>query len=136
MNDIDWTHWEAAIWEHGLVIERPRGSRHPRYPDTVYPLDYGYVPQTIGGDYAEVDVFVGTALTGLHAVLVTHDALKGDDEIKLLWNMSNGEVATALAFVNEGAQSGYVVRRAEVVHDTTDADGNPGIHAGEPHLLC
>jgi inorganic pyrophosphatase len=118
MNDIDWTHCEAMIREHGIVVDRPLGSRHPRYPDTVYPLDYGYVPHTIGGDGAEVDVFVGTAFTGLQAVLVTHDALKRDDEMKLLWNMSVGEVATALAFVNEGAQSGYVVRRVEVVHDT------------------
>jgi inorganic pyrophosphatase len=113
MRNIDWVRWETAIREHGIVIERPRGSRHPRYPDSVYPLDYGYVPHTIGGDGAEVDVFVGMVPTGLRAILLTHDALKGDQEIKLLWNMSEIEIATAHAFVNEGSQRGYIVRRAE-----------------------
>ncbi len=113
MHDIDWAQWAATIREHGIVIERPRGSCHPRYPDTVYPLDYGYVPHTVGGDGAEVDIFVGTMTTGLRAILVTHDALKGDNEIKLLWNISEGAIARAHAFVNEGSQSGYIVRRTE-----------------------
>ena len=39
-------------------IERPLGSRHPRFPDMVYPINYGYIEGTIAGDGQEQDVYV------------------------------------------------------------------------------
>ncbi|MBP3883982.1 MAG: inorganic pyrophosphatase [Olsenella sp.] len=39
-------------------IDRPLGSAHPRYPDTVYPVNYGYVEGVCGGDGEEQDVYV------------------------------------------------------------------------------
>lgn len=41
-----------------IVIDRPIGSVHPEYPDTVYPLNYGYIPNTKGGDSEETDVYL------------------------------------------------------------------------------
>ena len=40
------------------VMDRPLGSAHPRYPDMIYPVNYGYVPGLIAGDNAEQDVYV------------------------------------------------------------------------------
>ncbi len=40
------------------VMDRPLGSAHPRYPDMIYPVNYGYVPGVIAGDNAEQDVYV------------------------------------------------------------------------------
>lgn len=34
-------------------IDRPLGSRHPRHPDMIYPINYGYVEGVIAGDGAE-----------------------------------------------------------------------------------
>ena len=96
---VDWEYWERLLRERGVVIDRPRGSAHPRYPGMIYPLDYGYIPGTAGGDGAEVDVFVGTVNTGLRAVLLTADARKGDRELKLLWNLSDAEIAAARRFL-------------------------------------
>ena len=39
-------------------IDRPLGSRHPRHPDMIYPINYGYVEGVIAGDGAEQDVYV------------------------------------------------------------------------------
>ena len=39
-------------------IDRPLGSRHPRKPSMVYPINYGYVDGVPGGDGAEQDVYV------------------------------------------------------------------------------
>lgn len=39
------------------VIDRPLGSRHPRHPDLIYPVNYGYVSGVLGGDGAEQDVY-------------------------------------------------------------------------------
>lgn len=40
------------------VMDRPLGSAHPRYPDMIYPVNYGYVPGLLAGDNAEQDVYV------------------------------------------------------------------------------
>lgn len=107
----DWARWERLLRERGVTLDRPRGSVHPRYPDRIYPLDYGYIPGTVGGDGAEVDVFCGDAATGLTAALVTHDTLKGDRELKLLWNLTEEEMAVARAFLNRGAMRAELRRR-------------------------
>ncbi len=40
------------------TIDRPSGSRHPKHPDMVYPLNYGYIPGITAGDGDEQDVYV------------------------------------------------------------------------------
>ena len=112
---IDWGLWERLIRTRGVVIDRPRGSAHPRYPDMIYPLDYGYIPGTVGGDGAEVDVFAGTAPTGLQAALLTSDALKGDRELKLLWNMTAAEIVAARDFLAGGAMRVKLSRREALI---------------------
>ncbi|HEY7849716.1 MAG TPA: inorganic pyrophosphatase [Ktedonobacterales bacterium] len=96
---IDWRAWECLLRERGVILDRPRGSAHPRFPEMIYPLDYGYISGTVGGDGAEVDVFVGGGDAGLNAALITHDLGKDDRELKLLWNTTATENAAALAFL-------------------------------------
>ena len=43
---------------YSAVIDRPLGSAHPRHPDMIYPVNYGYVPGIIAADGAEQDVYV------------------------------------------------------------------------------
>lgn len=38
-------------------MDRPLGSKHPKH-DFVYPVNYGYVPDTISGDKEELDAYV------------------------------------------------------------------------------
>ena len=38
-------------------IDRPMGSKHPKH-GFVYPINYGYVPDTISGDGVELDSYV------------------------------------------------------------------------------
>ncbi len=38
-----WTALSNLVRSATLRVDRPKGSRHPRYPDRVYPLDYGYL---------------------------------------------------------------------------------------------
>ena len=39
-------------------IDRPLGTRHPKRPDMVYPVNYGYVEGVMAEDGAEQDVYV------------------------------------------------------------------------------
>ena len=43
------------IWK--IKIDRPMGSKHPKHV-FIYPVKYGYVPNTISGDSEELDAYV------------------------------------------------------------------------------
>ena len=42
-----------------IIIDRPIGYVHkkPKY-DLVYPINYGYIPEVLGGDGEELDVYL------------------------------------------------------------------------------
>ena len=40
-----------------IKIDRPFGSKHPKH-GFIYPLNYGYVPDTISGDGEELDAYL------------------------------------------------------------------------------
>jgi inorganic pyrophosphatase len=106
---VDWEHWERLIADSGVEIDRPKGSDHPRYAGWIYPLDYGYIAGTIGGDHREVDVFRGSAENGLVAALVVrHDR---HEEIKLLWNTTPAEIQAAHDFLADSMHIELVRRR-------------------------
>lgn len=41
-----------------VVVDRPMGSVHPRYAGLVYPVNYGYVPDTVAADGEEQDAYI------------------------------------------------------------------------------
>lgn len=41
-----------------VTIDRPLGSRHPEFPDMIYPVNYGYAEGVIGGDGEWQDAYV------------------------------------------------------------------------------
>ena len=113
MEDDLWIEWERIIDENRIVIDRPRDTAHPRFPDMIYPVDYGYLEQTIGGDSAEIDIFIGSAHSGLVGLLSTRDAAKDDRETKLLWNLTDEEIETIVSFLNRGAMTASLIRRSD-----------------------
>lgn len=42
---------------HG-TIDRPLGSQHPRHPEMVYPINYGYVDNVLAEDGEKQDVYL------------------------------------------------------------------------------
>ena len=85
-----------------IVIDRPRGSRHPRLPHIVYPLDYGYLSGTTSTDGEGIDVWLGAGeARDLRAILVSVDMDKRDSEIKLLLGLSDAEIAQIYDFYNK-----------------------------------
>lgn len=97
---LQWDAWQQCIEVNGLTIERPRATAHPEYPSVVYPLDYGYVNGTRGGDGDALDVFVGRGTTGLVGTILTSDHRQQDREAKLLYDCTPAEVYTAHGFIN------------------------------------
>jgi inorganic pyrophosphatase len=107
-----WRHLDELLAICKLVIDRPAGSTHPRYPDFVYPLDYGYLEATTAADGGGIDVWAGS-LPGrkLVGVICTVDLVKRDAEIKLLVGCTRQQMQQALAKHNHGMQSGVLIER-------------------------
>ena len=64
MEDRIWSAIDRLVQTSEVIIDRPKGSTHPRYPSVVYPLDYGYLAGTRSGDQGGIDVWVGSASDG------------------------------------------------------------------------
>ena len=98
-----------------VVIDRPRGSAHPRYPAAIYPLDYGYLDGTVSADGDGIDLFRGSAVgNGVVAVAVVADIVKKDVEVKILLECTADEIGTAAAFLRDTLGLGTTVLRREV----------------------
>lgn len=109
-----WRMLDALIAEGKIMIDRPKGSRHPRYPHVVYPLDYGYLAGTSSMDGGGIDLWLGSeSAKGLDAIIVTVDMLKRDSEIKLLIGLTEDEKQKAIAFHNNQYMKGLFIRREE-----------------------
>ncbi len=97
-----WQGWINLIATHKIILDRPKGSRHPRYPELIYPLDYGYIEDTTASDGEGIDVWSGTlgnqTLTG---ILCTFDKIKKDAEIKVLLGCTAEDVELIQAFNEE-----------------------------------
>jgi inorganic pyrophosphatase len=107
-----WAKLESLVADHKLVLDRPRGSHHPRYQEVIYPIDYGYLEGTSGGDVNEVDVWRGSMPEGRAVGIVcTVDSLKGDTEVKLLLGCTAAEIETISSFLNNGYMSAIVIER-------------------------
>lgn len=85
-----------------VVIDRPMGSMHPKH-NFIYPVNYGYIPNTISGDGEELDcyvlgifepleIFSGKCIAIIHRIddnddkliIVPNDREFSEDEIKVL----------------------------------------------------
>jgi inorganic pyrophosphatase len=104
INALEQEFWEALdrlVSGTELVIDRPRGSAHPRYGFR-YPLDYGYLKDTASMDGGGIDVWRGSLdEPKLDAIICTVDLKKRDSEMKLLLGCTNEEKETIYHFHND-----------------------------------
>lgn len=108
----DTSFWEAVtklLLTNPIIADRPKGTQHPRYREMIYPLDYGYVENTISSAAGGMDVWIGSLNTvtdnrrakTLTGILCTFDTLKRDAEIKLLIGCSQDEIRIIRNFLKD-----------------------------------
>lgn len=123
MTNFFWQKLEQLVNESELVIDRPKGSSHPDYTDTTYPLDYGYLAGTTTTDGGGIDAWVGTMPDNppqIVGALATVDLVKRDSEIKVLLNCTPDDIATIITFKQEHNMGFYVIERVPNAISATD----------------
>jgi inorganic pyrophosphatase len=96
-----WDKIDHILMTSEIVIDRPKGSKHPKYPDFIYPLDYGYLKGTTSSDGAEIDIWRGTQdEVTTEAIVCTVDVKKNDTEMKILVGCTDDEMMMILNFHN------------------------------------
>ncbi len=58
--DEFWEYIDKLVESSEIIIDRPKGSIHPRFKDIIYPVDYGYMKNTKSNDNNEIDIWVGS----------------------------------------------------------------------------
>ena len=107
-----WKALDELVSQAEIVIDRPRGSAHPRYPDFIYPLDYGYLKNTASMDGEGIDVWVGSGEKTIDAILCVVDLTKRYSDIKILIGCTEEE--KTLVYMTHNASpymKGILIRR-------------------------
>ena len=101
MNAEFWQALDQLAEQAEIVIDRPKDSAHPKYPQLIYPLDYGYLSHTASADGEGIDIWLGTDTAHrIEAVVCTVDLINRDSEIKILIGCTPEEKQTVLAWHN------------------------------------
>ena len=107
-----WPILDNLVLNNELIIDRPKGSCHPRYTTSIYPFDYGYLKGTKSGDDEGIDVWIGSLPNKtVKAIICTVDEQKQDLEIKLLVGCSKEDCQQIIAYHNKGQQIGILIER-------------------------
>ena len=107
-----WRSLEKLVEDSEIVIDRAAGTAHPRYPDFIYPLDYGYLANTSAMDGGGIDVWRGTdPRQRIVGILCTLDLMKRDSEVKILIGCTEDEIQTIYRAQNEVCMHALLIRR-------------------------
>ena len=114
MSEDFWKRLDELIATSEIIIDRPKGTPHPNAPEVVYPVDYGYLKDTVGADGNEIDIWSGTdADRKLTAIACTVDILKRDTEFKLIYGCSDEEILLIEDFHNNRYMSDIILKRED-----------------------
>lgn len=111
MNNEFWNALDELVKNSEIVIDRPKGNRHPKSPDFIYKVDYGYLKDTTSMDGGGIDVWVGTDEKKIDAIMVIVDLMKKDSEIKILIGCTEEEKQIIYKTHNEEYMKGILIRR-------------------------
>lgn len=107
-----WDALDKLVSNSEIVIDRPKGTTHPKYPDFIYRVDYGYLKDTTSMDGAGIDVWIGSSVQKVVAIMCIVDLMKKDSEIKILIGCTEEEIKIVYETHNETQfMKGVLIRR-------------------------
>jgi len=123
-NAFFWQKLDSLYFSSSIVIERPKNSKHPRFADLVYPVDYGFLKDSLASDGAKIDVFVGSQnMKRINSIVITTDILKRECEVKLLIGCNEEEEHEIMHMLNLSEnQKAILLRRSSDIGNFEDMD--------------
>ena len=107
-----WNALDKLVNNSEIVIDIPKGTSHPKYPDFVYRVNYGYLKDTSSMDGNRIDVWVGSDEKKVDAIICIVDLIKKDSEIKILIGCTEEEKSIIYETHNETPfMKGILIRR-------------------------
>ena len=108
-----WKAVDVLVSSGEIMIDRPKGSVHPRFPNIKYEVDYGYIENTSSMDGGGIDVWRGSLPSDeVNAIICTVDLMKKNSEIKLLIGCTEEEIDTVYEFHNDNEfMKGILIHR-------------------------
>lgn len=101
-NATFWQKIDTILLSSNITIDRPKGTCHFKYKNLIYPVDYGFLADTLGSDQAPIDIFVGSKdANAVEAIAISADILKKDCEVKLLLGCTDDEMLSIMEFLNQ-----------------------------------
>lgn len=108
-----WDGLDRLATEQAVVIERPKGTRHPAFAALIYPVDHGRLEEG-RADGGAVGVWRGNAPEQVVcAVACTVDLLQPGAGVELLIGCTEEECRQIEQFHNQtGYMKGILIKRA------------------------
>lgn len=116
-NAYFWQKIDTLYFSSKLIISRKKNSIHPVYHNLVYPVDYGFLEDTINRDQEGIAVYRGSgSASSIQTLVVAADILKKDIDVKLLVGCTSEEEEEILRFLNQtDFQKSVLIRRGNTV---------------------
>ena len=113
LNTEFWVALDELVENSEIIIDQPKGTAHPKFPDFIYKVDYGYLKNTSSMDGDGIDVWVGSdPRRQLDAIMCIVDLTKRDSEIKILIGCTEEEKEIVYDTHNETEfMQGVLIRR-------------------------
>ncbi|MBO4915305.1 MAG: inorganic pyrophosphatase [Oscillospiraceae bacterium] len=107
-----WKVLDELVNDSEIIIDRPKGTSHPKYPDFIYKVNYGYLKDTSSMDGGGIDVWIGSGEKQIDAIMCIVDLIKKDSEIKILIGCTEEEKEIVYETHNETPfMKGVLIRR-------------------------
>lgn len=98
-NAYFWQKVDAAYMSGNYEVAYKKGTKHPRYPELIFPCDYGHV-KTENDSESSLKVFRGSKTGKIDAVVVCANVLEKDLSTIVLVGTTNEEKEEILKFLN------------------------------------
>lgn len=116
-----------------VKVDRPLGSKHPKH-GFIYPVNYGYVPNTISGDGEELDAYILGVFEPLDeftgkCIAIIHRTNDNDDKLIIVpedKTYSNKEII-ALTEFQERFFTSIIIREDKVLKES-NVSSHPSLY--------
>ena len=111
-NAYFWQKIDTICFSNSFVLLRSRNEAHSEFPNLIYPVDYGYLQDTLSASQG-INVYRGSEKSStVQAIVIAADILKKDVEVKIILGCTEQEEEDILRFLNQtDLQKAVLIRR-------------------------